>query len=304
MRSKNASKTDISHLAWLAFFMLLLVLTLSSIVIEDATWGYVYFFLVATTLFIFLLSHVKGTKQGAEFILFSPKNGVPFYVQLIAGFSLGFVLTDSILFGTNFLTFLSPLAVPKVTAPLGVLGVEVLSGIFLMSIVVAEIEESFRSSALRPTLVEWMENPKLATVFLMALAVIGYAMFPPLRYFLGLLFLLGIVNAFFGWKMLEPFFKNKLFRHALSIFAVALVFGFLHLKLFSTGMANEQIMVNAFLFAIIADVINWRLKSTVSGKIAHCWNNGVVMCAASGAPVVYGVLMAVIYAGILWVMQK
>lgn len=289
---------------WLPFFLLLALVVLSSIIIEDTPWGRVYMYLTVFTLFIYILAQTNKTR--AEFILFNKKIG--FGIQALTGFALGFFLIDSILFDQPLFALLNPLSVPQVTSPLGILGFEMLSQVFAMSLIVAEIEENFRAGALRPMIYEWLQSQKARTVFLLTSGIIIYAIVPPLRLIGALLFLVVFVDFIIHLEFLHAVMASNLMRHGIAIFAAAAVFGILHLKIFSAGeVINEDLMVNAFLFAFMADVINTTFQSTVASKIAHCWNNSAVMLYVGGTEPTWvfwiSIMITLAYATILYTIQ-
>jgi len=189
------------------------------------------------------------------------------------------------------------------------LGLELISQVFLMSIFVAEIEETFRAGVLRPTFVEWLSDYRVRLMFLLSMAIVIYAIIPTLR-IVGLgLFIFAAIDVISlmlsknkNQLFSQTIFKSEVARQVLAIVLAAAIFGILHLKVFATDISNEGLMINAFLFATIAGFINWQFKSTVASKVAHCMNNAIVMCAAIGLPLSIGFLITGVYAFLLGAM--
>lgn len=289
---------------WLILFLLLGTVVLWSTVVQQTTFGQIYQIIFFFTLIIFILS--KVTPKFAEFQNLNSK-GIT--IQILAGFILGFALVAT-LFGASF-AFLSPLSVPDIrfTMPIGILGFELLSSLFMMSILVAEIEESFRTSALRPTIAEWVANRHARTIFLLVTGVIIYMVIPPLRFLGAILFVFAAIDGILKFKFVDRLFRSPATRNFLAILVAGSFFAVLHLRAYGGTEGLElavtaALIMNAFLFAVIADIVNWKFKSATASKIAHCLNNATISAVAVGLPALTGAFVTLIYAVILFFMSR
>ena len=297
------TEQDTRNDIWLILFLLLGTLVLWSTVVQQTTFGKIYNILFFFTLAMYLLS--RASPNFAEFQNIRHK-GIS--LQIITGFVLGFALVGT-LYGTYAL--LSPLSVPniKFTSPLGILGFESISQVFLMSVVVAEIEESFRSSTLRPTIAEWLSNHYARTLFMLVTALIIYMVLLPIRLLGAALFVVAAVDSIGKFNWIDRLFKHGFARQATAIIVAAAFFAVLHLRAYGGTSGVETattvaMLLNAFLFAVIADTINSRFKSTTPSKIAHCFNNSSISSVSIGLPAFYGAFITTIYAIVLFVMSR
>lgn len=298
--SSRTSSQDHSGV-WLILYLLFGTLVLWSSVVEETAFGQIYQVIFFFSIIVYLLSKVTG--QFAEFQNLNRDN---ITLQLLAGFGLGLALVGT-LFQVAF-PQLSPLSTPSGLNVLGILGFEALSQVFLMSMVVAELEETFRTCSLRPTLAEWMEDEHSRTVFLAATSAILW-MVLPVHKWVGFLVFAGTMLTYFSDIDVTDYFDEKLVRHGLAIVVAGAFFAILHLKAYGgTEYAQlentAQLLSNAFLFAVIADTINYQFNSATPSKVAHCLNNATVASVSKGLPAIMGLLVTVVYASILFVMSR
>lgn len=300
MSPRTGNKEGVKDSVWLIFYLILSLLVLWSTVVESTVFGQIYQVIFTFSLILFILS--KVTENYAEFVNLNHEN---IGAQLLIGFGLGFALVGS-LFG--FTLFFQPLSTPYGIKSLGLLGFEALTQVFLMSVVVAEIEETFRTSALRPTMAEWMEERHARSIFLTVTATILWMVIPSLRW-------LGV--AVFGFAVFTYLFNidlskhlgSSFVRHGLAILVAAAFFAVLHLRAYGGSeyaqVSNSaNLLKNAFFFAIIADVINTKFKAATPSKVAHCMNNSTVSSVNAGLPPYIGFVVTGVYAIILFMMSK
>ncbi len=90
-------------------------------------------------------------------------------------------------------------------------------------------------------------------------------------------------------------------RRVVSIIAGASIFAGLHYAAYGAVLSA---LFNAFIFAVVADVLNSYFRSYTSGKIGHCGNNAVMGCTALQLPIWYAFFITAMYSGILYMLSR
>jgi hypothetical protein len=206
----------------------------------------------------------------------------------LLGLAVAMVFVGSRLFSFN--SILSPLSVPSI----GVLGIGALGSVFIISLYVSEMEETFRASFVNPTIQNAVSQfgPGLALVLLGVLLYffLGFQTF-------GLFIALGGILLLVRRDISASLQVKLPIPTLLGLLASATVFASLHFLAYN---ADTQLLLSAFVFAILVDSLNIFNKNTVASRIAHTTNNGVLASVAAGLPGWIGLVIAVVHFGILY----
>ena len=281
-------------------FVVFGILALWSFVTQETTFGRIY-----SNLFYLTIGLIGMSYFMPKVFEYQPVNPDRIGFQILAGFALGFALAGSLIVSGFAFSLLAPLSIPDV-ALLGILGFSAIGQVFIMSVAVSEFEETLRSATLRPSIMEWLQYEAVASLLFILIGVIIWFTGDA---FAGSFKIIGLAIAAIGLLnftkkfVLGKFFENKWIRSGVSIGIVGVFFSILHLTAYaSTNSAvTTALMFNAFMYAVIADVINTYFESTVSSKIAHTLNNAAVSCVAAGVPIIFALIVAATHAGILYV---
>ena len=291
-------------LAFLGFMVLFILIITVAILDRTSVYGYVYLIIALFVVIFYILSQVVPNFFEADFV-----SNKKLIWQIILGYGLGLVLSAKALFGkiAGSYSFLSPLSVPNIQKTLLAIQWGPVASIFLMSIGVSEFEESFRGGTLMPSLKEWLSNPRTSAVVLLVLSIILY-------FLVGFMKLIAILLMLYGFlaviepHIIEPFVKSKLFTTIVAILGAAALFAFLHSLAYgylgaTTTMQKSTavaLMANAFIYAVVADIINSYFKSTTASKIAHTMNNAALMSNALGITPFFSIFVAAVHAVFLY----
>jgi len=279
-------------------FLIFGILALWSFVTQETTFGRIYSSIFYLTLGVIALSYIMP-----KVFEYQPVDSRNIKLQLLAGFALGFALAGG-LFVQNF-SFLAPLSIPDI-ALLGVLGFSAVGQVFIMSVAVSEFEEALRSATLRPSFAEWLQFREGVSVLLLLIGSIVYFTadsFDPALKIVGLILaFVGVLN-FTRRFIIADRIKGKWTRFMVANFITAAFFAILHFTAYATGnaAATQSLLLNAFMYALIADTINTYFESTAPSRVAHTLNNAAVSCVAVGIPVLFALIVAAVHALIIFV---
>lgn len=304
-----------ANMFWLIVFIILGLIALWHTVIgeEGTTWGTVYLSVFIVTITLFILSVIAP--RVFEFRNINP-HGVG--LQIFVGFMLGFALVGGVFLDQNascdtpstssIVPFLSPLPIPLQAGNggLGLLGWAAIAQVFIMALVVSEFEESIRSAALRPTIAEWLTNRWGICVTFFTFGMIIYFLIEPIRLIGLVMMVLGFANSLKDF--LSGFFQHVWAHYTTSIIIGGIFFAILHLKAYSIAGAptdvTNALMLNAFMFAVIADFINTQFDSTAPSKIAHTLSNATIGCLCVGIPLWFAFVVAGSHAVLIFILSR
>lgn len=291
-----SKKLEIDPKFWhFVIFVFFGMIAIWSLLTQNTTYGATY-----TIVFLFTLILIIASVVLHPVVEWMPSSPDQLILQVLAGFGLGIVLISSILFSFSFL---SPLSIPNVSGMLGVLGLGGISLAFIMSIGVSEFEEGLRAATLRPTIAEWLSYSKGVS---MVLLLVGFMMYfiidmDIFKLFGIVLMFLSVLNYFYKGGVADRI-QTPWVRQLISGLIAASFFALLHFTAYGSAdpAVTASLMMNAFLYAFIADTINAYFKNTVSSRIAHTLNNAAVSCIAVGLPIPFAFVIAGAHAGLLY----
>ncbi len=287
--------------AWMIVLVVLGMLAFWSFVSEGTEFGALYSDVFILVFALFSLAVIVPKYFDFRNLAMKPKEAP---MQVLVGLALGLVMVGSVIFDGFTFSLLSPISAPVLS--FGVLGWESLAPVFLMSIVVSELEESLYNSALRPSIMEWLTSHLGVSIVFLLLGLLVWVMFIDLRMF-GLIAMgLGVINFFSGKNgFLTKAFSSHMLRAAVAILMAALFFSLLHLRNFSglDAATGAAVLHAAFVFAIVAGSINTVFRSSVSSKVAHTVNNGTLTCLVVGIPPVFGLVIGGIHGLMLYILS-
>lgn len=282
-----------------AFFLIFGLIAFWSVITQETQWGRIYTNVFYLSTFLILLSYILP-----HVFDYQPVSDKDLGYQIVAGLLLGFALVGG--FFLQGFTLLAPLSIPDVSGILGLLGFSVISQVFIMSIVISEFEETLRSGTLRPSIAKWLEYPQGVTAVLLIFGVIIYFLIEPFRV-LGLgLVVLGIIN-FLQKGVLARYIEGKWARFFIAIMIAGAFFSLLHLTAYASPEDPSLaygLMLNAFLYAVMADFINTYFESTIPSRVAHTFNNATVSAFAVGIPLPFAFLVTGAHALIMYVIAR
>jgi len=267
------------------------ILAFWSYITEETNYGRVYTAAFFLTLFGILASYTPEIKKVFQY---SPANDTHIIWQGLAGLGLGLVLTSTVWMG---LSILSPLSVPTAVNVLGVLGVGAFALVFIMAISVCEFEEGLRAAFLKPSIQEWLQYNNLVSVLLVLAGIIIYFVLQNdfLRIIGVMLGIGGILNFYWKGGLADWLSDSDFWRNVIAGLFAAVFFMLLHYTAYGSidPAITTALMLNAFLYAFIADMLNSLFKgeedeqSTIPSRTAHTFNNATVTCLAAGVPVLF-----------------
>lgn len=213
-----------------------------------------------------------------------------FFVSVGAGLAISFALIGSDLFG--FKALIGSLSVPTFS----IIQAGTLASVFMISLYVSEIEETFRASILTPSLINTISQWGYSLTLIL-LGVLLYFVFASQTF--------GVIAAVVGVALF--FYKKfnlrsiKLLTYGTGVVFAGIMFASLHFLAYNASSAQ---LVAAFLFAVIADTVNILLGNTIASRVAHTVNNGVVASIAVGLPAFLGLMVGGVHIGLLYVLRE
>jgi hypothetical protein len=221
-----------------------------------------------------------------------PEAGSDVIIQIVAGLALGFMLVGDKIFATAFQSVLSPLGVPTIDVT-GLLGWESMGQVFLMAVLVSELEQSMFSCSFRPSIARWIEDAKGFSVMFFLMGLLVWMMFFDWKV-IGLAMMgISVVN-FFTEGALSRSIKDPMISFGIGITFAAMFFALLHMRNFASldAAAAQAILHNTFMFGVVSGVLDTFFDSGVVGKVAHTSNNAVLTCVAVGIFPAFGFVVA------------
>lgn len=218
------------------------------------------------------------------------------YRDILIGAIFGTLLISSLFISASFLSYFQ-VSVPFSISPADLASAPALILLVVIGIFAPETEESLRASFLVPTFTKL----KLPIVLLFA-GIITLAI--PGLYILTVAFFIAAFVVGFNPKIQQRLFTRPVERHLTAILISAVIFGLFHIYSYGSSPNMLELMFSAFLFAVTADLINWKLQSTVSSRIAHSINNSFILASMTGIPYTLAALVVIIYALIIILIFK
>jgi hypothetical protein len=304
-RFEHAVPNKHDKLFVISFFLLLATVFIFNFLQSDSlkSFGntYIIFFLLVFGLLGFAITSNGGFTR--EVIYGDCEKVEDVYKHILVGALFGGVLCLGGYLGLSFLSSLQvPLAFTFTTSTTSTstnlspnLAIEVSSIIILLivnSIFAVETEEALRASSLVPT---FMQLSAPVTLLFAALITTQFPGFTIATVsFIGIAVLLGVKR---DWS--KRIARSSKSRHVFAIIVAATVFGLFHIYAGQVGGNIEKVMLSAFMFALAADAINWKLNSTISSRIAHSINNTYLFVTTNAIDARLGIFVIVIYALII-----
>lgn len=296
------------------FFLVVFLMAFVSIITGwQEAWGRTYWVIGIIT-GIFML----GAYAKPDIFEFKAINPEKLNYQILVGFLFGTALITSYIF--SGLSLLSPLSVPGVQSTLSFFGGKALPALFMLSILVSVFEENFRASALRPTLQEWLQNPRMLAVAFLAVTSLFYFLFDQYRS-ITIFLVFGSALAALVPSFIRPAVEKKIELAGkkiqigpllVSIIGASFLFSILHIAAaglleavsFTEIQQAQDMLISAFIFGIIAGVINSYFDSSNTSKIAHTINNAGYLSNAMGLTIGYAYVVGIIHAVIVYSLNK
>ena len=284
------------------------ILAFWSYITEETTYGRVYTAAFFLTIFGIVASYTPEIKKVFQY---SPANDTHIIWQGLCGLGLGLVLTMGIWTG---LSILSPLSVPNAVNVLGVLGLGAIPLVFIMAVSICEFEEGLRAAFLKPTFQEWLQYNNLISVLLVLAGIIIYFVLQSdilrlIGLFVGIA---GILNFYWKGGLADWLTDSPFWRNVVAGLFAAVFFMLLHYT--ANGSIDPAIttalMINAFLYAFIADMLNSAFKSedeeqsTIPSRTAHTFNNATVSCLSAGVPVFFAFFVTGAHFALMYVATR
>jgi hypothetical protein len=237
----------------------------------------------------------KG-KYVSEVIFGNTTTATTLYRDIAVGAIFGAALVSSLFIGSTFLSFFQ-VGVPFAISPADTATTPALILLVVIGIFAPEVEESMRASFFVPT----FTKIKLPIVLLFA-GIITLAI--PGLYILTIGFFVAAFIIGFSPRVQSKLFTRPAERHMVAILISAVIFGLFHIYSYGSSPNVLQLMFSAFLFAVTADLINWKLQSTIAGRIAHSINNSFILAYTANIPYGLAALVVIIYALIIILIFK
>ena len=232
----------------------------------------------------------------SEVIFGNTTTAIKLYRDMAIGAIFGAALISSLFIGTTFLSYFQ-VPVPFAITPSDIATVPALLLLVVIGIFAPETEEAMRASFFVPTFTKL----KLPIVLLFA-GIITLAI--PGLYILTVGFFIAAFIIGFSPSVQSKLFTRPAERHMVAILISAVIFGLFHIYSYGSSPNMLQLMFSAFLFAVTADLINWKLQSTIAGRIAHSINNSFILAYTTGIPYELAALVVIIYALIIILIFK
>jgi len=284
------------------------ILAFWSYITEETNYGRVYTAAFFLTLFGIIASYTPEVKKVFQY---APANDTHIIWQGLLGLGLGIVLTSTVWMG---LSILSPLSVPAAVNVLGTLGLGSLPLIFIMAISICEFEEGLRAAFLKPSIQEWLQYNNLVSVLLLLAGIIVYFVLQNdiLRIIGVIVGIAGILNFYWKGGLADWLTESEFWKNVVAGLFAAVFFMLLHYTAYGSidPAVTTALMLNAFLYAFIADMMNSAFKgedeeqSTIPSRTAHTFNNATVTCIAAGVPALFAFFVAGSHYALMYVATK
>ena len=252
-----------------------------------------------------MIASAFGTKDKVGRVIVYGKSTTRnrFFRDIVVGLIIGSVLISGYL---GFSIAISP-------APFSIVGSSTTTANLITLVIIGffgvEAEEMFRASILVPSILGFTgKEGRVASIlsgiilFVLVVLFLFLQIFGVISIYVTLL-LIGLGVAVTLKHVKKNTKQSFVLDHMIAILFGATIFMMLHVFAYGSGSYTTDLpaFAAAFSFAVVADIVNWILQSTLSSRMSHSVNNCVLGCTALGLSLVYGALVIAIYAGLLYI---